>query len=432
MADISIFLLFRHRAQNTKRLEDPENGKVSENIEEIPGAVVKYKCDEFHAIVGSETLTCLTNGTYDLEPPTCAFGTPGSSDMPGRSCKHIYEDLTTLDPTANVPDGVYYVRPDFDVASNVHQVFCDMTTKAQNGKSGFTLCAKYDRDRTTWDKVNNPDSTSIAAKWLSNGFARSSRGGGSMTSIIDFDALTERQAWASIDCRKIVKDKNGSNSPDNDVGTPRFWMHVGSDAGKKSSTGEWDAVQFTNLFPDVRTSDNYKNLFDTSRGDTGKCSNDNSLTDAAANKTKVITYLSDWSLLDPKCYNQGDSNQLHGQCLTGDGHSFCTKDRAGSRYSNAGSAGCKSSMQDTIYWAWDRDDHGCYGYDTMGQATTFVGHLEDGCGVDGKAVSLIGTGCKGKAPDFRYVIGRSMLHRSYHRVQCLVAPYHTYSISRND
>eukprot|EP00041_Stephanoeca_diplocostata_P032169 m.1023924 g.1023924 ORF g.1023924 m.1023924 type:complete len:78 (-) comp24098_c0_seq53:1405-1638(-) len=33
--------------------------------------------------------------------------------------------------------------------------------------------------------------------------------------------------------------------------------------------------------------------------------------------------------------------------------------RDGARFSNAGSGNCQGSGDDTIYWAWDDDDHGC-------------------------------------------------------------------------
>ena len=66
---------------------------------------------------------------------------------------------------------------------------------------------------------------------------------------------------------------------------------------------------------------------------------------------------------------------LQGRCLYGDGHHFCSYNRAGAAFSNArGEAGggrdstdlslsdsnlCYGSQSDTIYWAWDNDEHFC-------------------------------------------------------------------------
>jgi hypothetical protein len=45
-----------------------------------------------------------------------------------------------------------------------------------------------------------------------------------------------------------------------------------------------------------------------------------------------------------------------GACLIGDGNNFCSFNRDGSRFSNAGNAGCAGSLADSIYWAWDTDN----------------------------------------------------------------------------
>ena len=66
-----------------------------------------------------------------------------------------------------------------------------------------------------------------------------------------------------------------------------------------------------------------------------------------------------------------------GGCLSGDGHHFCSFDRLGMQLNNANgyevdpdilpeanktaADGCRSSIRDTVFWAWNENNHGCGG-----------------------------------------------------------------------
>ena len=63
----------------------------------------------------------------------------------------------------------------------------------------------------------------------------------------------------------------------------------------------------------------------------------------------------------PPCFAGAFGTDVRALTSQGDGHHFCTFEREGSRFSNGGGNGnnCGGSEGDSIYWAWDDDEHGC-------------------------------------------------------------------------
>lgn len=132
-------------------------------------------------------------------------------------------------------------------------------------------------------------------------------------------------------------------------------MHAGSDQPTAEDPfPDSTNVRFTNIMADVVT--NPDNLFDTSFDDRGRCT-----------ERVISTYNSTWEQIfldgqgDPR--TPGSQPFLQdlgsGTCMSGDGHHFCSSNREGARFSNGGGGTCTGSEADSIYWAWDADQHGC-------------------------------------------------------------------------
>ena len=124
-------------------------------------------------------------------------------------------------------------------------------------------------------------------------------------------------------------------------------MHKGLNDPADPSNGT-QLVRFTNILEDTKADPT--NFFDYARDEQGQCRPNRGA-------GGVTTFDADWTNLG----NRDGVNDLQGgSCVVGDGHHYCSKDRAGARFSNAGTTrNCASSHGDTVYWAWDTDDHGC-------------------------------------------------------------------------
>ena len=55
-------------AEECSDLEDPANGTVTVTM---PLAHAIYTCDKYYQLSGDQTRTCLSNGTWSGEEPTC-------------------------------------------------------------------------------------------------------------------------------------------------------------------------------------------------------------------------------------------------------------------------------------------------------------------------------------------------------------------------
>eukprot|EP00035_Acanthoeca_spectabilis_P025319 m.457900 g.457900 ORF g.457900 m.457900 type:complete len:429 (-) comp21372_c0_seq1:167-1453(-) len=299
--------------------------------------------------------------------PTSAPPDGSSFTTAGASCRAIFATRRSL----NLPllSGVYWLAR-ASILGGPFQVYCDMTTPAQDGLSGWTLCGKYDRDR----------GTTATSRWLTNGFGRSFVNPGDMSTVGHFSGS---QKWSSIDCRPLLNRQS------------MWMMHAGTNDATSMPNVSWSnvnqtngAVRFTNTLADVKI--NPTNFFDTARDDIGVC--------RPRTAGAVTTYNRSWDNLNTidRGTNNVCSDAAHrcglglGACLIGDGHSFCSLRRDGSRFSNAGctnqavggcaanSAPCTGSWGDTVYWAWLSDSHGC------------------------STDLQIGTGCRGSTPTYRY------------------------------
>jgi hypothetical protein len=166
-----------------------------------------------------------------------------------------------------------------------------MEVKAKDGKSGWTLCGKFDRERA-------------GSKYLAQGFGRSPSGATSMSSLDHFEDATDGARWVSIDCRPIVQD---SSSGSGDGST--FMMHAGSNDGDALAD-----YHFTNVLEDAR--EDATNLFDMARKDEGTC------VAQEAGKPEsggIITYSKDWGVYTDNWSSARGSEQDRGGCLSGDG-----------------------------------------------------------------------------------------------------------------
>eukprot|EP00041_Stephanoeca_diplocostata_P025132 m.651509 g.651509 ORF g.651509 m.651509 type:complete len:474 (+) comp22677_c0_seq1:179-1600(+) len=309
----------------------PANGTVSTPFEPVPGAVVSFACNYLFDLVGATTATCLRNGTWAYSGggsttagPTCVavvlIGT--ASATPATSCRDVYADHTSYG--VNVSSGAYWVRPDTTRAAQ--QVYCDMTIAAQDGLKGFTLCGKFDSQQAG------------GSRYLRQGFGRSDMQAASMSDLTTFDTATGNMA--SIDCRPFIS------------GGAQWLMHMGSDIpvadssyGMLTNNG---SVRFTNILADVKNDPT--NFFDINRQDVGGC---------AGGVAGVATYDESWTRLTSDGLGAFRGTLNGGSCKIGDGHMLCSFERIGARFSNAGTGDCEGSGHDSIYWAWNADDHGC-------------------------------------------------------------------------
>lgn len=186
-------------------------------------------------------------------------------------------------------------------------------------------------------------------------------------------------------------------------GGERFWLHVGDNDGAKSADGKWDEAQFSNLFEDTRKTDGSKKLFDlaSSANNNGRrCAQS-----APSNTTHVITWRSDWSVVDGDLLvDPAVSKSQAGQCLIGKGHLFCTKSKRGQSYTNAVYNNCGAVGQSTFVWSFESSNFGCGGYAQDGadlDASQDQSWYKAG-NVRASTPKLVGTGCKSTEPAFRY------------------------------
>eukprot|EP00039_Didymoeca_costata_P019767 m.338862 g.338862 ORF g.338862 m.338862 type:complete len:488 (+) comp18569_c0_seq1:84-1547(+) len=307
-------------------LSDPSNGAVDITESSVPGTTATYSCNTGYKVKGSATSLCLISGVWESNMPTCEKqDEPGLKQFPGVSCR----DLFTRRKAANYPlnSGKYYIK--LGVLDPV-EIFCDFDTSASPTDSsarGWTLCAKYDFEKT-------------GARYLSAGFARAMSAPEALQDLGPYAGI-DNQKWVSLDCRSLVK--NGAT----------HFMHVGFD-DVLGTQPKYSAIRYTNIMDDVKK--NPSALFDITLDDKGTCAGGS-----------VVTYDESWKKLS---IDRG-GRLLAGSCLTGDGHSFCSYNRDGAKYSNAGADNCAGSGEDTIYWAWEDDDHGCNGGFVLGTGCDF-------------------------------------------------------------
>eukprot|EP00039_Didymoeca_costata_P001174 m.50357 g.50357 ORF g.50357 m.50357 type:complete len:475 (-) comp10665_c1_seq1:134-1558(-) len=312
-------------------LSTPSNGILTVDPDaNIPGSRATYSCKPKYRLSGDVVRVCLPDQTWSNSEPTCEPAPlPGVKAVDAEpSCRLLYERYMEygLDAPSS---GTFYINPR---GYSAFQVYCDMDTPADpTGKvRGWTLCGKY-------------DFALEGDKFLKNGFLRSMVVPEAMKNRGSFVGSTDKR-WASIDCRTIIDGGRG-----NYAGAD-FMMHAGANATTAAISGKpvYNGILFTNVLGDTKK--DATNLFDVVKEDTGQC--------LLRSQNAITTYSSTWIDLG----NQGGWNGLSdGTCLVGDGHHFCSYDRDGSRFSNAGIPGCSGSRYDSIYWAWDDDDHGCQG-----------------------------------------------------------------------
>jgi hypothetical protein len=268
-------------------------------------------------------------------------------------------------------------------AQDAFEVWCDMVTKTKDGKSGWTLCGKYDRDRG-------------GVKFLAQGFGRSSSGASSMTSLTDFTAAADGTRWVSIDCRMLVQDSSAGSE---DGAT--YMLHAASNTGET-----YDVYQFTNVLADSRKDASL--FFDMASRDKGVCTSQEIGKPMSGG---IMTWDKDWQVYTDN-WNVGRGSAIDtGACLTGDGHHFCSKERLGARLNNAGGSGapqenktnCQASGSDTIYWSWTETDTRDETFGCGGMSRTDSAQI----------LPVIGTGCRNwnkankvpkgtKMPPYRY------------------------------
>lgn len=313
-------------------LAAPQNGNVAMPVEFISGTVAVFACNPTFELVGAATVTCLLSGQLSAATPSCnPIPLAGSQTSPGSSCKAVYADYARHNRLGDLESGPQWLR----LGGTTSQVYCDMDTSVSGGVGGWTLCGKYNRD--------GPGN-----RLLANGFGRSFTGGGDMASLGTF--RTAGLKWASIDCRALF---NADSS---------WMMHKG--LGNPANASDGALVRFTNILADVKN--DATNFFDYSRIEEGQCR-------PTRNAGGVTTFDADWTNLGGA---DGGNDLNGGSCVVGDGHHFCSQDRVGARFSNGGAVrNCASSFGDTVYWAWEMDDHGC-------ADDTLIG---TGCGGSGSA-----------------------------------------------
>jgi len=233
----------------------------------------------------------------------------GSQTNPAKNCREIWE----MYARQNIPVDSGSQWLDHNLDSGPFQVYCEMKIRTTNGKSGFTLCGKYDRN-------------TAGSRWLSQGFGRAANYSSSMKDLAPFG-----NKWASIDCRPLIDMQSN------------YMLHAASAVGNT-----YTKYLFTDIMFDVRL--NSTNFFDTDRDGIGSCT--------ARNAGGINTWDSDW---EPITNEKGD-----GACLIGDGHHFCTSGRSPALTNarrinpiNESRDACQGSDKDNIFWAWNDDDHGC-------------------------------------------------------------------------
>jgi hypothetical protein len=293
----------------------------------VPGAAIAFSCDASYVLSSSPRFTCLTNGS--LAPagpaPTCRHQPVRglSRATAAASCREIF-DLNQANDGSPLASGAYWIQN--LLGSTSLQVWCDMNTTTPQGKSGWTLCGKYDRARA-------------GPRYLSNGFGRAVNQQDDMATIGTFSGSNIR--WSSLDCRRLINDRSA------------YMMHAATNTPQMARAGTagvnlyYDKVRFTNVF--VNTRGNPNNFFDTSNEHAGSCWS------RTHSPPGVRTWDERWRSLT----RDGVNDLSSGHCHVGAGTMLCSRNRVGSRFSNAGVDGCGGTADDTIYWAWDSDDHGC-------------------------------------------------------------------------
>lgn len=312
----------------------PANGQVSIPPEFIPGTVARASCNENYRLVGNSDITCLQNGNLHGAFGTCQKIYYGSAERPAPNCRAVYDDYLADNNEGSLTDGPQVLA----IGQFVGPVFCDFTRRTSDNARGWTLCGKYNRDHPA------------ASRWLTQGFGRGFRQAWDMANKYDFSGA---EKWSSLDCRPLFKNYT------------RYFMHYAEDTDGDNGT------RYTNIMNDTLADPT--NFFDYDRDDIGTC--------RSRNTVGIITYDANFRAIT----RDGPNSLSSGGCLYGDGHSFCTKNRLGARFSNAGTGTCTGSEADTIYWTWYGDDHGCA-----------VGPAADG-------IKVIGTGCASNGlPTYRY------------------------------
>jgi hypothetical protein len=117
--------------------------ELSNIHENLPGTRATFACDANNELVGSSTTICLTSGNWSKDPATCKVVDYGTQGNPATTCKAAYDYL--VDRLVSVQSGPYWLKP--AAVREPFEVWCDMETKTKDGKSGWTLCGKYDRER---------------------------------------------------------------------------------------------------------------------------------------------------------------------------------------------------------------------------------------------------------------------------------------------
>eukprot|EP00040_Diaphanoeca_grandis_P013113 m.66276 g.66276 ORF g.66276 m.66276 type:complete len:489 (-) comp23667_c0_seq1:130-1596(-) len=302
----------------------PTNGTKTVPPLFAPGTSVLFGCDDGFELNGSSESVCLQNGSLGTAAPTCVKDHAlGSKERPAESCKEIYLD-SRVEGITDLQSGPQWITMS---GGQTAQVFCDMNTSSSDGLSGWTLCGKYDAERP-------------GDRWLSDGFGRVPTGVADMASLEQFSGNARK--WSSIDCRSLLPES-------------RYMMHVGANDTSLPWGGEAkSAVRFTNVLEDAKLAPTH--FFDTLQEDRGVC--------RTRTQGGIRTFNQTFAELKGDGMDGGPKMGLNnGACMVGQGHHFCSFNRLGSRLSNAGgnSAGgpCSSSDHDSIYWAWNTDDHGC-------------------------------------------------------------------------
>mmetsp|Transcript_29079 Transcript_29079/g.76172 ORF Transcript_29079/g.76172 Transcript_29079/m.76172 type:complete len:419 (+) Transcript_29079:49-1305(+) len=318
------------------------------------------------ATMSSQLSTLTTTDAPTTAPTSAPSVSPNGATATnaGVSCRHIF----LVRRAAGLPlvSGAYWVR---NGTATSFQVYCDMTTPAQDGLSGWTLCGKYDSSMAT----------NLTARWLTQGFGRAFVQPQDLTRM---GGTSNGRVWSSIDCRLFIGPQT------------QWFMHAGTNDSSSApaqsyglATQNNGAIRFTNMLADVKADPT--NLFNINRDDLGQC--------RARQAGGVATYNISWTNMgvrdtgvDTQCDDSSHRCGLgEGACLIGDGHSFCSFNRDGQRFSNAGCASlrqggcgstipCQGSWGDTVYWAWTSDSHGC------------------------SSDLQIGTGCRQVPPSYRY------------------------------
>eukprot|EP00039_Didymoeca_costata_P005125 m.78713 g.78713 ORF g.78713 m.78713 type:complete len:490 (-) comp12685_c0_seq2:132-1601(-) len=311
-------------------LPSPSRGSIVYTPEStIPGVTATYQCPIGYVTDGEATRICSSDQTWTGTEPTCVPAPdPGSSSLvPEPSCREIYDRFRQFGRTAT--SGKFFINPN-GVAM---EVYCDMDTPASPTNStlrGWTLCGKYDVTKQGTKRT-----------YLRDGFARGVIFPQYMRGLDPLPTGVS-QPWASIDCRKII---DGSYSKTSNGAT--HMMHAAANVPTVTGIPKYDAVRFTNIMADAQKDATL--FFDTKSEDTGLCvSRDNG---------GITTYDENWKDLGTE---DSGSTLGDGNCMLGNGHHFCSNQRVGSRFSNAGSnKQCDGSFRDTVYWAFYSDDHGC-------------------------------------------------------------------------